>query len=226
VLDLIQRHRERGIPPPIDGETLARAGVPESLLPRTLQALQTLDLINETGEPTQTFEGLRLAPETEFKKRLDDWLRSAYADVFAFVDPTKDGEARIRDAFRSYHPIGQQSRMVVLFQGLCGAAGLLPEKAAQPGSNSTAPKRLVIKPQFVIKPKPKPSVNPKATVLNGSPGLPAPLAGLLASLPSPGSHWTQTNRDKFMATFGTVLDFCFPPIENSSVSDKQERGDQ
>jgi hypothetical protein len=38
--------------------------------------------------------------------------------------------------------------------------------------------------------------------------LPAPIAGLLQSLPPDGQGWTQQERDKFMATFGTVLDFC------------------
>jgi hypothetical protein len=36
------------------------------------------------------------------------------------------------------------------------------------------------------------------------------LAGLLATLPSPQEGWTKERRNQFVATFGAVLDFCFP----------------
>src|ERR1700716_2236116 len=83
ILDLIARHRSRGLPPVVSAEALGRAGISESLIPRTMQALTTLDLIDETGKPTPTFEGIRLAPEAEYKKRLEDWLKGTYADVFS-----------------------------------------------------------------------------------------------------------------------------------------------
>ena len=111
ILDIIGRYRNRGLPSPVNADVLARASIPGSLIPRTLQALVTLDLINEAGNPTETLEGIRLAPEAEYKKRLEDWLKGTYADVFSFVDPTTDDETRIRDAFRSYQPVGQQERM-------------------------------------------------------------------------------------------------------------------
>lgn len=130
VIDLIQRHRNRGLPSPINAEVLARAGVSESLIPRTLQALIVLDLIDDQGAPSRTLEGIRLAPEAEYKQRLSEWLKSAYADVLKFVDPAMDDETRVRDAFRNYQPIGQQSRMITLFLGLMAAAGMAPEKAA------------------------------------------------------------------------------------------------
>ena len=143
ILDILERYRQRGLPPPIDSETLSRAGVPETLLPRVIQSLRALDLITEDGQPTPTFEGIRLAPEAEYKKRLEDWLRGTYADIFSFVDPAKDGDVRIRDAFRSYQPIGQQDRMVTLFVGLCTAAGLIPEnqQAAQRPARTATPHR-------------------------------------------------------------------------------------
>jgi Family of unknown function (DUF5343) len=118
ILDLVHRYRSRGLSTPVNTEVLARAGISNSLIPRTLQALQTLDLINQDGTPTQTFEGLRLAPEAEYRARMAAWLRSAYADIFTFADPTKDDASQIRDAFRNYQPIGQQDRMVTLFNGL------------------------------------------------------------------------------------------------------------
>jgi hypothetical protein len=193
---------------------LERAGVTQSLNARVLQALQVLDLIDDSGMPTPTFEGIRLASEAEYKKRLEDWLKSTYADIFSFVDPATDDETSIRDAFRSYQPVGQQERMVSLFQGLARAAGLLPEKTSAPrsasrprSSSSPAPRRS----------PPRPMAKPMGGG-NASLGLPAPLAGLLSSLPPEGEGWTSATRDKFMDTFGAVLDFCIPvkPTANTT----------
>lgn len=128
ILDLIDRHRNRGLPAPVTFDILARAGISDSLIPRTLQALQTLDLIDDQGMPTETLEGLRLAPESEFQNRLTEWIQDAYADVLAFVNPSEDDETAVRDAFRSYSPVGQQPRMVTLFMGLLAAAGMADEK--------------------------------------------------------------------------------------------------
>src|ERR1700722_15479784 len=118
VIDVMNRSRDRGLPLPINAENLVRIGVPDSLVTRVLSTLVALDLIDDSGAPTPTLENLQRAPEAEYKKRQEDWLKSAYADIFAIVDPTKDDETRVRDAFRSYNPVGQQSRMVSLFMGL------------------------------------------------------------------------------------------------------------
>ena len=107
-----------------------RAGVSQSLVPRTVQALQMLDLIDADGRPTQTFESIRVASEPDYKQRLVEWLDGVYADVIEFVDPSRDDETKIRDAFRLYQPHGQQPRMVSLFLGLYAAAGKAPERAA------------------------------------------------------------------------------------------------
>lgn len=212
ILEVIYRHRSRGLPLPVIGETLERISVPSTLLPRVLQSLEALDLIDEDGKPTPTFEAIRLAPENEYKKRLEDWLKGTYADIFSFVDPTKDDETRIRDAFRSYNPVGQQPRMVTLFVGLCTEAGLIVPK--QPAS---APRsRPAVEPARRSSPaRPKP---PRHAEQNGSiPGLPAPLAGLLASLPRDGDGWTTEKRTKFMTAFGTVLDLCVPIVDDADA---------
>jgi hypothetical protein len=140
IIDLIERYRNRGLPSPVTLDVLLRAGVSQSLVSRTLYGLQVLDLIDEQGAPTKTFEGIRLAPEAEYKQRLSEWLQSAYADVLKFVDPAVDDETKVRDAFRSYQPIGQQSRMVSLFLGLLTAAGMSAEKrGGQPRRQSRSP---------------------------------------------------------------------------------------
>ena len=117
ILDIIRRYRDRGLSFPVNADVLTRIGVPESLVSRTMQALITLDLFNEVGNPTPTLEGIRVAPEAEYKKHLEDWLKSAYADVFSFVDPTTDDDIRIMDAFRSYQPQGQRGPWSPCFKG-------------------------------------------------------------------------------------------------------------
>lgn len=212
ILALIERHRNKGLPSPVDGEVLSRAGISPSLTPRTLYALQTLDLIDDEGRPTKIFEEIRLAPEEEYKSRLAEWLHGAYADALQFVDPSKDEEIKIRDAFRSYKPIGQQDRMVTLFIGLFVAAGIATEKGRQPQRN-TQPKirampsapRLARAESAKGPPDPSPF---RGEALSSS--LPPAIAGLLASLPATGDSWTKTERDRFVTTFGAVLDFCFP----------------
>jgi hypothetical protein len=227
ILDIVGRYRSRGLPTPVNADVLARAGISESLIPRTLQALQALDLIDKDGTPTQTFEGLRLAPEAEYKERKAAWLRSSYADIFAFVDPGKDGTERIRDAFRSYQPIGQQDRMVTLFTGLCIAAGLITENptrtaakspGATPGARATV--RRVLNTQIRSKAG-QAAQRSAAHAVAPDLGLPPALAGLLASLPPPDEGWVRAKRDKFVETFESVLDFCIPIVAHEPDEDEE-----
>jgi len=210
IIELVERHRNKGLPTPVDADVLARAGISGSLIPRTLQAMQTLDLIDADGKPSQVLEGIRLAPEAEYLPRLGEWLAGAYGDALQFVDPATDDETRIRDAFRNYKPVGQQSRMVTLFIGLFKAAGITPIKAAV---GSTRPKLAPVRTR--TRPINKSSVQPPPPKTNGAVSfdgsLPPALSGLLASLPTHGQGWTKAEREAFMTTFGVVLDFCFPP---------------
>lgn len=218
ILEIINRYRNRGLVFPITAEVLARAGISESLIPRTLQALQVLDLFGADGNPTATMEAIRLAPEPEYKKRLEDWLKSAYADVFSFVDPAADDETRIRDAFRGYKPVGQQERMVTLFVGLCVAAGLMGVKPKQARSSpsssaSTAPPR---RERARLTPEAEGRLSKRLDqpARHGSRSslLPPAIAGLMESLPSPEEGWTAAERDKFLTTFKAVLDFAIPTV--------------
>jgi hypothetical protein len=225
IIELMDRNRDRGLPTPLITETLARLGVPDSLNSRVLYAMTVLDLIDPSGLPTATLEGLRLAPEAEYKKRQEDWLKSAYADIFGIIDPSKDDETRIRDAFRSYQPVGQQARMVTLFQGLCAAAGLIPEKTApaprQPRSAPTPAQRQALNTlhKRIINNPNKP-LSGKTPGVRGIAGLPPALSGLLESLPDPDQGWTNGEREKFLTTFKAVLDFCFPVVTKKSSGDQ------
>jgi hypothetical protein len=210
VLAIIERYRERGLPTPVNSDVLGRAGVSDSLIPRTLQALQTLDLIDEQGRPTQTLESIRLAPAAQYEERLREWLNGVYADVLMFIDPATADEVQVRDAFRSYEPVGQQARMVSLFRGLYAAAGVAGEKAQvrQPRQQRSTQRTIQ---------KSRTPANSKSGGDKGQTvvpkGIPAPIAGLLASLPPEGGSWTQAQHDKFTRTFSAILDFCFQIVE-------------
>lgn len=191
---------------PFTDEVLARSGVSDSLIPRTLQALKTLELIDGNGMPTETLENLRRVPEPEFKNAVASWIRSVYADVLAFADPADD-ETTIRDAFRNYNPVGQQARMVSLFMGLCRFAGLRTDGEAQPAKRRT-PRKPAASGNASTTPMRRTKPTPHVKQQHAHDGLPPPIAGLLTSLPADG-EWTQAERDRFVTTFKAVLDFCY-----------------
>lgn len=223
ILDLIERHRNRGLPPVVDADVLARAGVSDSLIPRTLQSMKTLDLLTDDGRPSEVFEGIRLAPSAEYQQRLTEWLNAAYSDALTFIDPATDDEVAIRDAFRKYIPTGQQGRMVTLFMGLFTAAGVMPARQKQAGSPkaaSAAPRQKAT----TIRRAPAKSAVVQQQARPHTAGLPPALSGLLATLPAEGGYWTKERRDQFLATFGAVLDYSFkigePPAPEEEATDQ------
>ena len=231
MLEIIKRHRDRGLPLPVNKETLVRGGVAETIVPRVLQALQTLDLIDDAGQPTPTFEGIRKAPDAEYKNRMAEWLNAAYADALKFVDPATADEKKVRDAFRNYSPTGQQARMVPLFMGLYAAAGIGPERTVQqPRPHTRAAPRQSVARSTVSRSgsgshSGSRSGGGSRSSSHANPiipsGIPEPLTGLLARLPSERG-WTQADRNKFLNTFGTVLDFCFPIVTQADLDTTEE----
>jgi hypothetical protein len=201
--------RDRGLATPITGDVLLRAGIPDSLVPRTLRTLVGLELIDEDGRLTPAMETLRRVASADFKARLAEHVRDVYEEVFQFTDPAKDDPKRIADAFRVYEPIGQRSRMVTLFLGLCEAAGIVPEGIAR-RSGATPTNGGARKP---VQPK-RQNERAKDAQPSGGPGVPAnvpdPIKGLLSALPTSERGWTQGQRDKWMNVFSTVLDFAIP----------------
>jgi hypothetical protein len=175
------------------------------MVPRTLQALIALELIDESLMPTETLENLRRVPEPEFKSQLGAWIKNVYADVLMFVDPS-DTESDVRDAFRAYNPVGQQSRMIALFLGLCRAADLRSDDQSAPKSRVRTRQS---RPAAGLAKKEKQSAPP---VQHRQSGLPRAVAGLIESLPASGK-WTQADRDKFITTFTAVLDFSYDVVE-------------
>lgn len=218
ILEIIKRVRNFGLSKPLNSDILRRIGVTDSLIPRTLQALRILDLINKDGTATDTFEGIRKAPEAEYKERLENWLKESYADVFLYVDPSDDDEIKVRDAFRSYKPHGQQDRMVALFLGLCVEADIAKKSKRK---QKTRVVSAVGKSSGSSKVKGKASQR-QSFADDGL--IPPPIAGLLQSLPSESEGWTSDRREEFIKIFGTVLDFCIP-VQNNRPSEQNNEPD-
>ena len=167
-------------------------------------------------------EGLRLAAESELKDRLSEWLKVAYADVLTVVDPT-DEETRIRDAFRTYNPVGQQPRMLSLFLGLAAAAGMAGDKSAPSQRRPRQAFAPIRKPPREVENGSSASVKAVKSCCGGWQWWPTPA--------SASSCWpveqltsgrlfcgTQARRDKFIETFEAVIDFCYG-VEDDPASE-------
>jgi hypothetical protein len=128
VLNVIHAWRDRPVPTPITADVIEKIGVPASLVPRTLQTFRLLDLLDKAGNPTPAMQDLRKAGGDEYKARLAEIVRGAYAEVLIYRDPAVDSADKIEDAFRSFEPVGMRDRMVRLFLGLCKEAGIIDSK--------------------------------------------------------------------------------------------------
>ncbi|HEX5173697.1 MAG TPA: DUF5343 domain-containing protein [Gaiellaceae bacterium] len=125
VVGVIRAYRERPLPTPIDATVVEKIGIAPSIVPRTLQALKLIDLLDAEGNPTAALQDLRKAGSDEYHARLAEVVRAAYPDVFTYRDPATDDIAKIEDAFRGYQPVSMRPRMVRLFMGLCQEAGIV-----------------------------------------------------------------------------------------------------
>jgi hypothetical protein len=241
VLEMITRYRDRGMTTPINVEVLERAGIPESLTRRTLQALKLLEILDGDGNPTSAFEQATRSGDEEFREKLRDMLTTAYGDVFSFADPAKDSYDRVRDAFRGFNPRGQQDRMVTLFLGLMefvgvdvrAAAGSRTREVAPPSGRSAkkAPTTAVRKgakddPGTGAGTARTQTVHPVG-IGPAADDLPPGLVGLLHQIPRGGAGWPAAQRDAFLAAFTAVLNFTIPvrehePAPSPVVSDDEE----
>jgi Family of unknown function (DUF5343) len=215
ILGIIGRYRDKGLPLPINAEVLGRISITESLVPRTLQALKSLDLIDDDGKPTQMLETLRLAPEAEYQQCLAQWLAATFADVLQFVDPATANDTVLRDAFRSYRPIAQQPRMITLFKGLYAAAGIGHEKT-KAGSTTVRSK-----PAPSLKAKPAEQKRTQSSNGAGNPSPPPPMPpaqnttepntfekDLLAKFPSFDPAWSEDIKASWFKGFQQFMDIA------------------
>jgi Family of unknown function (DUF5343) len=138
IITVIEKHRQVGLQT-MSLQRLQQIGVSEALAPRTLNALVYLGFYDENGNVTSEFDALRKAPEHDFKPRLADLLRGAYAPVLELLDPATATPLDVENAFRGFEPTGQLPRMVQLFIGLMIYADLMPEDRRKPAAGGRPP---------------------------------------------------------------------------------------
>lgn len=124
VIAVIQRARSRNLPESITNDFLRIAGIGDAVFGRVTQALRFLNLVHEDGRPTDKFEALAGATESQYRELLEAVIREAYRKEFEVIDPGQDIQPKVVDAFSPYQPRSQTSRMVMLFLGLCREAGI------------------------------------------------------------------------------------------------------
>jgi hypothetical protein len=238
-MEVIDAFRHRSPRTPVTVEGLQMLAIPETIAPRTLQSLKLLDLLDEGGEPTDALLGLKEASTDEFPTRLAEVIRAAYAELFAYGDPTNDPPERIVDLFRRYNPASMRPRMVRLFYGLCKEAGMIGAIPAIPnaptassaGTRTRAPRASGAAVTLsrgngggstLDPPPPKPDppkpILPKGTELPQQ--LHPALVGLLRLIPAEGESWKSRERyDTFKAAWDATL-AATNPIAPSEGEDK------
>lgn len=107
-------------------QELSDLGIRESIVPRTVQALRLLELIDEDGAATEAFDGLTTRSRADFSSKLGALLRRVYAPVFAYVDPKRATQEEVAEAFKQFGPPSQRDRMVTLFTHLLRQARMTP----------------------------------------------------------------------------------------------------
>lgn len=228
IIGLIETYRDRGLTTPFTLDVLIRAGITESMAPRTLQALKLLGLVDDEGEPTPQFVDLRKAAEDDVKARLQAIVRSAYEEVFSFIDPVSDSQQRIRDAFRSYTPLGQQDRMVTLFMGLCKYAEIIPpnpdrQRATRGGSAPRREPRKSSSSRTRQGPADQASGQeartrrydlPSTGVLGSTAGGHPLIQGLLRELPPVGASWQRAKLDAWLELQRAVFNLLYTVVDD------------
>lgn len=112
-------------------QELATLDIRESLVPRTMQALKLLELLDDEDRTTEVFDELVSSSRPDFSSRLGALLRRVYAPVFEVVDPVLASQDDLLDVFRQFRPPSQRPRMVTLFIHLLRVARMSPSEEAR-----------------------------------------------------------------------------------------------
>lgn len=239
VIDVIQHARKHSLQGSLTSRVLTSIGVPEGNVSRTLATFRFLNLIEEDGECTATFQRLARASDDEYPEQLAQVIREAYKTVFLYVDPSEfDNTVRLNNVFRQhFNPQAQRTRMVRLFLGLCREAGIIsgpepePRRAKRTTGNKEHAARQTNK-NGRVPPSPEAEV-PTASRVSQEPvttHAASRFTDILAEyticletlrkLPS-NQRWTAKQRARWIQAMTAVVDLAVEVVdeENSSTRD-------
>lgn len=110
-------------PKKVDTGLLLDYGVAKGNVFAMMSTLKFLGLVDNEGKPTPAFGSLQVMGD-EFVSNLREVINTAYADLFARLDVSRDSREHIRNYFsRNYSP-SQSNKATILFLDLCKEAGI------------------------------------------------------------------------------------------------------
>ena len=194
-------------------------GISEGNIPRTLQTLRFLNLIDEEGRQTKAFNRIARVSTSEYPEILGEIIKEAYSDVFTIIDPAEATDIEFIDAFRFYQPQAQRNRMIILFRGLCQEAGLIeggPPETRKRG-RVTKTNKLPTQPQAsgILKAQSYTEGSSQSPIVDSYQSINqeyALLEVLLRQLPE-DRQWTKARRDRWLQALTANVDLLVDIIE-------------
>ena len=110
-------------PKKVDAGLLRDYGVSEGNVFALMSALKFLGVIDNEGSPTPAYNSLQVMGE-EFISNLQEVVNTAYADLFARLDVSRDSREHIRNYFSRNYGASQSNKATILFLDLCREAGI------------------------------------------------------------------------------------------------------
>lgn len=110
-------------PKKVDTGLLSDYGVSRGNVFALMSTLKFLGLINNEGSPTPAYSSLQVMGE-EFVNNLREVVTSAYADLFARLDVSRDSREHIRNYFARNYGVSQSNKATILFLDLCKEASI------------------------------------------------------------------------------------------------------
>ena len=119
-------------PKKVDTGLLLDYGVAKGNVFAMMSALKFLGLVDNEGKPTPAFGSIQVMGD-EFVSNLREIVNTAYGDLFARLDVSRDSREHIRNYFsRNYSP-SQSNKATILFLDLCKEAGIPVMAGAEAG---------------------------------------------------------------------------------------------
>lgn len=145
LMDFLDHIRYVSTPNKVDASLLQDYGISRGNSFALLSALKFFGLVDGDGGPTPAFSSLQTMGE-EFQSNLREIVNTAYADLFARLDVSRDSREHIRNYFARNYSVSQSERATSVFLDLCREARIAVAKESRGGKAEVAERDRAIKP--------------------------------------------------------------------------------